>query len=141
MLRGIPGEISPDLMYAMMNMGHGDELVIGDGNFPAASSAKLLIRADGHGVPAILQAIMRFFVLDTYVDDHAVVMQPSDAGQPAPPIWGEYRRILEQAEGRQVHLTPIDRFDFYERARRAFCIVASGETAIYANLILKKGVI
>ncbi len=145
MLRGIPAEISPDLMHALMSMGHGDELVIADGNFPAASTAaaagRRLVRADGHGVPAVLRAVMQFFTLDTFVEDPAVVMQPVDAGRPEPAIWSEFRAILARAEGRQVALTPIERFAFYERARRAFCVVATGEKAVYANIILKLGVV
>lgn len=141
MLKGIPNEISPELMYALMSMGHGDEIVIADGNFPAASNARLLIRADGHGVCTILKAILKFFPLDTYVDDNAVVMAVVDPSLPEPEIWQDFRRILKEAEGREVKLTPIERFAFYERARKAFCIVATSETAIYANILLKKGVI
>lgn len=140
MLRGIPFELSPELMHVLMSMGHGDEIVIADGNFPAASNARRLVRADGLSVPAVLGAVAPFFPLDAYADDHAVIMQTG--GEVATPsIWAEFARILTEAEGKKVTLTPIDRFAFYERARQAFAVVATSETAIYANIILKKGVV
>lgn len=140
MLRGIPPLISPELMHVLMSMGHGDEIVIADGNFPAATNAKRLVRADGHGVPAVLQAIVSFFPLDTFVEDNAVVMATAP-GVPRPSIWAEFERILAESEGKPVQLTPIERFAFYERSRNAFAVVATSETAIYANIILKKGVV
>lgn len=141
MLKGIPPVISPDLMHALMNMGHGDEIVIADGNFPADTNAQRLVRADGIDVCTILKAIMQFFPLDTFVEDHAVVMKVVDPNAPEPPIWEEFCKILSTAEGRQVKLTPIERFKFYERSKDAYCIVATSEKAIYANIILKKGVV
>lgn len=141
MLKGIPKEISPELMHALMSMGHGDEIVIADGNFPSASNARLLIRADGHGVCEILKAIIQFFPLDNFVEDHAVIMAVADSKTPEPSIWSDFRKILSDAEGKEIKLTPIERFSFYERSRKAFCIVATSETAIYANIILKKGVV
>ncbi len=122
-------------------MGHGDELVLADGNFPAESCAQRIVRADGHGVVELLDAIMMFFPLDSFVDHPASVMQPVDEISPEPRIWSEYRRILAHHEEREVELRPIERFRFYDFARSAFAIVATGETSIYANLILKKGVV
>jgi len=141
MLKGIPDKISPDLMHALMSMGHGDEIVIADGNFPAASNARLLIRADGHGVCDILRAVAQFFPLDTFVEDNAVVMAVTDPEASEPSIWNDFRSILSDAEGHEVRLSVVERFKFYERSRKAFCIVATSETAIYANIILKKGVV
>ena len=141
MLKGIPDQISPELMHALMSMGHGDEIVLADGNFPAASNARLLIRADGHDVCTILRAVMQFFPLDTFVDDHAVVMAVDDPKAVEPPIWNDFRKILRTAEGREVRLTPIERYEFYARSRKAYCIIATGEKALYANIILKKGVV
>ncbi len=141
MLKGIPTVISPELMYALMSMGHGDEIVIADGNFPAASNAQRLIRADGLGVCELLEAIMKFFPLDTFVEDHAVIMEVADPKAEKPPIWAEFKKILDEAEKRSVQLTPIERHQFYERSRNAYCIIATSETALYANLILKKGVV
>jgi len=128
-----------------MSMGHSDEIVIADGNFPAASCAKdcILIRADGLDVPSLLESIMKFFPIDKYVDDHAVVMklEKSDEHLGTPPIWNSFQKILHKEEGEWVKVTPIDRREFYERAKRAFAVVATSETAIYANIILKKGVV
>ncbi len=141
MLKGIPKQISPELMHALMSMGHGDEIVLADGNFPAASNARILIRTDGLDVCTILHAIMRFFPLDTFVEDHAVVMAVVDPDADTPPIWSEFRSILSEAEVREVSLTPIERQRFYSRSREAYCVIATSEAALYANLILKKGVV
>ncbi len=141
MLKLIPPCISPELMSVLMRMGHGDEIVLADGNFPAESHAHRIVRADGHGVPEMLDAILKFFPLDTFVDHPASVMEPVDPTTPEPPIWSEYRALLQKHEGRDMELKPVERFRFYDFARSAYAIVATGETAIYANLILKKGVV
>lgn len=141
MLKGIPSIISAELMHALMSMGHGDEIVLADGNFPAAACAQRLVAAPGHGVPVLLEAVLRFLPLDTYVEDKAVVMGVVPGDSTVPVIWDEYRRLLAAAEGRPVALTEIARAAFYERARQAFVVVATSEAALYANLILKKGVI
>ena len=141
MLKGIPSLLSPDLMHALLSMGHGDEIVLADGNFPGPSHARRLIRADGLGVCALLEAIVRFLPLDGFVEDHAVVMAVVDPKAPEPPIWEEFRQILAHGEGSAVHLTAIERHAFYQRARQAYCIVATSERALYANLLLKKGVV
>ncbi len=141
MLKLIPPCLSPELMSLLMRMGHGDELVLADGNFPAESHAQRLVRADGHGVPELLDAILKFFPLDTFVDHPASVMQPVDEATPEPPIWTEYRTLIAKHEGREIELRPVERFHFYDFAKASYAIVATGETAVYANLILKKGVV
>lgn len=141
MLKHIPPCISPELMSLLMRMGHGDEIVLADGNFPAESHAQRLVRADGHGVPEILDAILKFLPLDTFVDHPASVMQPVDDDVHEPPIWSEYRAIIKMHEGREIELRPVERFRFYDFAKAAYAIVATGETAVYANVILKKGVV
>ena len=141
MLRGIPPAISPELMYTLMKMGHGDELVLADGNFPAASNAERLVRADGHGVPELLRAVLQFFPLDTYVENPALVMGVVPGDNVDPVIWKEYAGIIRSAEGREIQLAQIERHEFYARAQGAFAIVTTGETALYANLILVKGVV
>jgi L-fucose mutarotase len=128
-------------MSILMRMGHGDEIVLADGNFPAESHAQRLVRADGHGIPELLDAILRFLPLDTFVDHPASVMNPVDEETPEPAIWAEYRTILKTHENREIVLRPVERFRFYDFAKAAYAIVATGETAIYANLILKKGVV
>lgn len=139
MLKNISPVISPELLKILMEMGHGDELVIGDGNFPAASMAQRLVRLDGHGVPEILSAVLNLMPLDTYVECPVALMDNGSDGE-KPPIWSEYESIVKSIEGdRKFEL--VERFTFYERAKKAYCVVASGETAIYANIILKKGVV
>ena len=141
MLKGVPAILSPELLKVMMEMGHGDELVIGDGNFPAASMARRLLRADGHGVPELLQAIMKFFPLDGFVDRPVALMAVVPGDSTKPTIWEEYRGILKAADERFKDFEFVERFDFYERAKQAYAILATGEEAIYANIILKKGVV
>ncbi len=141
MLKGIPSVISPELLKILDEMGHGDEIVIGDGNFPAATCARRLVRADGHGVPELLDAILRLLPPDSYVDCPFALMA-TGAGEEEPTIWREYRAIIKKhAPDYEEKIEQIERFAFYERAKNAFAVVASGETAIYANLIIKKGVV
>ncbi len=141
MLKGVPVRISPELMYTLMKMGHGDELVLADGNFPADSIARRIVRADGLSVPDVLEAILQFFPLDTYVDAAAFVMQPVPGDPPKPPIWKKFKQLLDAGEGKSVDLKPVERFAFYEQAKQAYAVVATSETALYANLILRKGVV
>jgi L-fucose mutarotase len=140
MLKGISPVLSPELLKILMEMGHGDELVIGDGNFPAASMAKRLVRLDGHGVPEILDAIMQLFPLDTFVERPVGLMQVVPGDDTVPVIWDDYKRIIAKYEG-EVGIEEVERFAFYDRARAAYCCVATGERALYANIILKKGVV
>eukprot|EP01118_Nematostelium_gracile_P001437 TRINITY_DN1146_c0_g1_i1.p1 TRINITY_DN1146_c0_g1~~TRINITY_DN1146_c0_g1_i1.p1 ORF type:complete len:154 (+),score=42.35 TRINITY_DN1146_c0_g1_i1:125-586(+) len=144
-LKNIPPNISPDLMHALMSMGHSDEIVLADGNFPAASCAKdtIFIRADGQDLISLLESIMLFFPIDRYVRDNCVVMalEPSDRSMGEPEIWGRMRKVLKANEGESIDVTQLDRRQFYTRAKQAYAIVATSETAVYANLILKKGVI
>ena len=140
MLKGVPSILTPELLKILMEMGHGDELVIGDGNFPAASCAKRLVRLDGHGVCDILDAILTLFPLDTYVEAPVGLMAVVPGDPTVPAIWDAYRAVVRAREGDRG-FSYIERFEFYERAKRAYAIVASGETALYANIILKKGVV
>ncbi|MFB7817115.1 L-fucose mutarotase [Paenibacillus chitinolyticus] len=140
MLKGIPSILSPELLKVLMEMGHGDEIVLGDGNFPAASHAKRLIRCDGHGVPELLEAVLALFPLDTYGDQPAQLMAvvPGDPVQPV--IWETYGEVI----GRHLPGVPVgrlERFAFYKRAKEAYAIVATSESALYANVILRKGVV
>ncbi|HHU83683.1 MAG TPA: L-fucose mutarotase [Clostridiales bacterium] len=138
MLKGIPNIISPELLKILHEMGHGDEIVIGDGNFPAASNAQRLVRADGHNVPELLDAILKLFPLDTYVDSPVMLMSTTK-DDPTPTIWAEYQAIIDKHQPSKM--SEIERFAFYERTRDAYAVVATSETALYANIILKKGVI
>ncbi len=139
MLKGIPSIISPELLKVLMEMGHGDEIVIGDGNFPGKSINENCLRCDGHGVPELLEAILTLMPLDTY-QDPAYIMEkvPGDEAVPTP-IIDKYREIIKPYT--DAELTPVERFAFYERAKKAYAVVMTGESAIYANIILKKGVV
>jgi L-fucose mutarotase len=121
-----------------MEMGHGDELCIGDGNFPGQSVNPRCVRCDGHGVPELLEAILKLFPVDTY-QKPAYVMQVTPGDNAETPIWDEYRRLL--APHTDEELVEIELFEFYERAKKSYAVVMTGETAIYANIILKKGVV
>jgi Fucose dissimilation pathway protein FucU len=139
MLKGIPSIISPELLKILMEMGHGDEIVIADGNFPGASHAKMLVRADGHGVPELLEAILKLMPLDSYANN-VYLMQTMDCDKDLEiPIWDEYKKIAAKHTDKAPEM--VDRFDFYEQAKKAYAVIATGETAIYANVILKKGVV
>lgn len=145
MLKGIPKILSPGLLEVLAEMGHGDELVIADGNFPAASVARRLVRADGHGVPELLDAILGLFPLDSFVERPAALMAvvetPGKPAAPEPPIWERYREIVRRHEPSFADFELVERFAFYDRARAAYAVLATGEGALYANIILKKGVI
>lgn len=139
MLKNIPSVLSPELLKTLMEMGHGDYIVIGDGNFPAASNAKRLVRCDGHGVPEVLDAILKLMPLDTYVENPVGLMDNGNDGE-RPPIWKTYEDIIKKNEG-DKGIELIERYAFYEKARGAYAIIATGESAVYANIILQKGVV
>jgi len=141
MLKGIPSILSPELLKILMEMGHGDEIAIGDGNFPAAAYAQRLVRCDGHGVSAILDAILGLMPLDQFVPQPAALMEVVPGDDTKPVIWEEYQDIVKRYEPSFGGFESMERFSFYERAKQAYAIVASGESALYANIILKKGVI
>lgn len=144
MLRGVPPIISPELLKALCEMGHGDELVIADGNFPSHSIGKnaIVVRADGHGAAEILDAVLKLIPLDAYVEKPVALMDlvPGETC-PTPEIWGRYQDVLEKHEPEHSKIEMMERFAFYERAKKAYLIIATGETAIYANVLLKKGVV
>ncbi len=144
MLKGISPIISPELLKALAQMGHSDELVIADGNFPCHSIGKnaIVIRADGHGVPEILDAILELLPLDTYVEKPVALMQVCEGDTcGTPEIWQTYEEILSKHEPQHHDIEYTERFAFYERAKDAYLIIATGEKAIYANILLKKGVV
>jgi L-fucose mutarotase len=142
MLKGIPEIISPDLLKILDEMGHGDDLVIGDSNYPAASNAKRLVRADGHGVPELLDAILSLFPLDTFVEKPVSLMQVVKGGSAVPEIQERIRGVVRKYDPRgDLAVTSIERFEFYEKARQAYAIVATTEPGAYGCMIIKKGVI
>ena len=144
MLKGISPLISPELLKALAEMGHGDELVIADGNFPCHSVGKnsIVIRADGHGVPEILDAVLKLIPLDTYTEKPVALMEVVKGDTcGTPEIWGVYEELLNKYEPDHHEIDYTERFAFYERAKDAYLIIATGEKAIYANILLKKGVV
>ena len=141
MLKNIPKILSPEMVKTLMEMGHGDEIVIADGNFPAETYGKRVVRCDGHGVPELLDAIMQLFPLDTYTDKPVMLMEVVPGDPVVPTIWEEYKDIINKYEPENCKIEMIERFAFYERAKTAYAVVATGEEAIYANIILKKGVV
>ena len=147
MLKNIPSILSPELLKVLSEMGHGDCICIGDGNFPGASMAKaegaILVRADGHGIPELLDAILQVIPLDAYVETPAMLMQKMDCDKDLViPVWDEYKAIIAKHDERGASAVgSYERFEFYDQAKKCYCILQSGETAIYANIILQKGVI
>ncbi|MGN1328668.1 MAG: RbsD/FucU family protein [Eubacterium sp.] len=143
MLKGIPSILSPELLCALSQMGHGDELVIADGNFPCHSVGKnsIVIHADGHGVPEILDAILQVFPLDTYTEKPVGLMEVVKGDNVETPIWDKYNELLQKYEPSHHDIEYIERFAFYERAKGAYLIIATSEQALYANILLKKGVV
>ena len=145
MLQGISKLLTGDLLKALCDMGHGDELVIADANFPGESVAKRLIRCPGISGTDLLCAIAPLIPLDAYSPAPALVMQLTDSdrakGMPDPAIWGEYEAILRQNYGADTRVNTIERYAFYERAKAAYLVIQTGEERIYGNLLLAKGVI
>lgn len=144
MLKGIPKILSPELLKVLCEMGHSDRLVISDGNFPAESMGKdaIVIRCDGHGVPELLDAILQLFPLDTYVDNPVNLMEVMPGDDVETPIWDTYKEIVKKYDDRgAAAVGNIERFQFYEEAKKAYAIIATGESALYANVMLQKGVV
>lgn len=142
MLKGISKVVSPELIKILCEMGHGDEIVIADGNFPSENFGKRVVRADGIGGAEMLDAVTKLIPLDTYSDPNFILMQlmACDEGKIDPVIWKEYETIAKRNDD-NVRVGNIDRFEFYERAKNAYAVIATGEETVYANIILKKGVI
>jgi L-fucose mutarotase len=144
MLKNIPPILPPQLLKVLCEMGHGDQIVLADGNFPAESMGAdaIVIRCDGHGIPSLLQAVLQLMPLDTYVEKPVSLMAvvPGDTVQT--PIWDTYTEIITKSgEGAAQSIGHIERFAFYEAAKKAYAIIATGESALYANILLQKGVV
>ena len=139
MLKNIPKIVSPALLKILCEMGHGDEIVIADGNFPAETCGQRVVRADGHGGKEILDAVLTLIPLDTYADENLLLMETTN-GDPTPEIWDKYFAIAKKHDD-NLRAGNLERFEFYERAKKAYAVIATGESAIYANVIIKKGVI
>ena len=144
MLKNIPPILSPEMLKVLCEMGHSDRIVIADANFPAESMGKdaIVLRADGHGAAELPDAILTLFPLDTYVEHPVSLMQVMAGDTVETPIWDEYKAIVAKHDERgRDAFGEIERFAFYEEAKRAYAIIATGEKALYANLMLQKGVL
>lgn len=141
MLKNIPKNISPELLKVLDEMGHGDEIVLSDGNFPSERINDKVVRCDSTGVTDLLKSILVLFPLDTdYSDEQVFLMEVTPGDTYKPEIWEDYKKILDESKENYT-IGNIERFKFYERAKEAFAVVHTGETALYANIILKKGVV
>ena len=139
MLKGISDILSPELLKILAEMGHGDDLVIGDCNFPAASMNARCVRADGHKGTEMLNEILKLFPLDTFVDAPVTLMEVVPGSMDSdPPVWKEISAIVEKQEP-GTKIGHMERFAFYERARKAYATVATSEKAFYGCMIIKKG--
>ncbi len=140
MLKGISPLLGPELLAVLCRMGHGDELVLADAHFPGESLGVPVVRADGLRVPALLDAILPLFELDAYVEAPVVMMEAVPGDRLDPAVEAAYRAAIDRHAPRTPAIGRVERFAFYELARRAFAVVMTGETAKYGNVILKKGV-
>ena len=141
MLKNIDPLLSPELLSTLRAMGHGDELAIVDANYPAVSSGRTVIRADGSQVTAVAAAVLCLMPLDEFVPCAAFHMQVVDNPDAQMPIFDEFRSLLRKHEPKMAKLEGIERFAFYERVRHCFAVVATSERRLYGNLILKKGIV
>ncbi len=137
MLKGIDNAISPNLLKALDEMGHGEEILLADANYPVNSMQVPIVRIDGVDIPRLIRAILKLITLDTFSEYNVVLMS---AEGKEPKIWKEYREILKKS-GENFKIKNANRFDFYELGKKSSVVVATGEKALYANIILKKGVI
>ncbi len=140
MLKGISPLLSPELLAELCRMGHGDELILADAHFPGNTFNDKVLRADGLGVPQLLDAILPLFELDSYVDHPLVMMAAVKGDELDPAVEASYRVPIDKHAPGTAAIARIDRFDFYDRAKDAYMVVMTGETAKYGNIILKKGV-
>lgn len=140
MLKGISPLLSPELLAILHRMGHGDEIVLADAHFPGHTFNSTVIRADGLKIHALLDAILPLFELDSYVAAPLAMMAAVKGDQLDPAVEARYRAAIDRHAPTKPAIERIDRFAFYDRAKAAFAVVMTGETAKYGNILLKKGV-
>jgi L-fucose mutarotase len=141
MLKNLTRLHSPELLHTLASMGHGDELALVDAHFPAVSIARRLVRLDGADLPEVLAACLQLIPLDTFVPDPALRMEMVNDAKKIPEVQALCQKVIDTAEGRHVALVGIERYAFYDRAKFAYAIVATGEVRAYGNIIIKKGVV
>lgn len=140
MLKGISPLLSPELLAVLARMGHGDEIVLADAHFPGETMNPRVLRADGLRIPDLLDAILPLFVLDEYVESPLFMMSAVEGDTLDPQVERAYRQAIDRHAPDAPPVARVERFAFYDQARRAFAVVMTGETAKYGNIILKKGV-
>ena len=140
MLKGISPLLSPELISVLYKMGHGDEIILADAHFPGESYNKQVLRADGLKIPELLEAILPLFELDAYVSTPLTMMAAVEGDELDPSVEKSYLGAIHKTNPDVAPIERIDRFDFYDKARMAFAVVMTGETAKYGNILLKKGV-
>ncbi|MBR3765386.1 MAG: L-fucose mutarotase [Clostridia bacterium] len=140
MLKGVSPLISPELLKVLSEMGHGDEIVLSDAHFPGHSVGQRVVRLDGVGMTALLEGVLALIPLDQYDPVNFILMEKVPGDPVEPVIWKAYDDVLGRMEP-EVKPVWLERFAYYERAKKAYCVVVTGETAQYANIILKKGVV
>ncbi|MFA7569574.1 MAG: RbsD/FucU domain-containing protein [Defluviitoga tunisiensis] len=138
MLKNIPYLMSPDLMKLLLEMGHGDEILIADGNYPQSAINSTIVRLDGNSIPEILKVLLLFFPLDTFSEGNVFLMDNNSPEKPK--IWSNYKNILDSS-GEPYKIKMLERYEFYKRAGNVYCVVITSETELYANIILRKGVV
>ena len=141
MLKNIDPRLSPELLYVLRAMGHGDELAIVDANYPGESAGPRVIRLDALSATQTLDIVLSVFPLDTFVPDACVRMEVVGKGSKEQPIFDEFRALIAEREGANFKLHKLERYKFYERASQGFAVIITGERRLYGNIILKKGVI
>ena len=141
MLKNLTSLHTPELLHTLASMGHGDDIVVVDAHFPAVSMAQRLIRLDGVSAPAALDAILQLIPLDSFVDDPALRIEVVGKPDEIPAVQKEFQAVIDKREGKSSPMGKLERFAFYERAKKAFAIVATGELRTYGCVIIKKGVI
>ena len=143
MLKGLDKILTGDLLKVLCDMGHGDEVVIADANFPGETCAKRLIRLPGLGGDRVSQAVLSVLPMDTYKSPAVMDMTDEDKakGMQDPVMWEVYQRNIDAAEGKAVVVEKVERYAFYERAKEAYAVIQTGEEKIYGNLILVKGLV
>jgi L-fucose mutarotase len=139
MLKGIDPIVCPDLLKIMAEMGHGDELILADAHFPGHTFCEKVIRGDGLQIPALLEGIIPLFELDSY-SDPLIMMAAVEGDTLDPQVEVDYMAAIQKAAPNAPGVTRIGRFEFYDRAEKAFAVVMTGTTVKYGNIILKKGV-
>lgn len=141
MLRNLNPLLSPEILYTLASMGHGDEIVIADANFPGDSTTERLMRLDGISATEVLRAVLSVMPLDSFVDDPALTMQVVGAPEDIPPVVQEFQGIINDTADNPAQIQTLERFDFYDRSQNAYAVIQTGEQRLYGNIVLKKGII